>query len=58
MEAPTVAVVVAIETAKGDPLEESVRRVLEDLLARHDTSRWEFTHRVIIERSTVSHRLS
>jgi hypothetical protein len=34
------AVVVTIETANGTDSEESVQQLLEDLLAKYDTSRW------------------
>ena len=47
--------VVTVETASGTDSEESVKQLLEDLLARYDTSRWTFTDHVVVEDSATPH---
>jgi len=52
---PYHPVVVTVETANGTDSEESVKQLLEDLLAKYDTSRWTFTDHVVVEDSATPH---
>lgn len=44
-----------IETATGSEEEERTRRLLAELLDEYDTSRWQFTDRVIIDERSLGH---
>lgn len=44
-----------IETATGSEKEERTRLLLAELLEEYDTSRWQFTDRVIIDERSLGH---
>ena len=44
---------VSVETATGRPEEDRVKSLLEGLLSDYDTSKWEFTDRVVIEHLAI-----